>query len=193
MAAGMSSRMGNPKLLLPLKGKPLYRYSVELTKRQRLHPIVFIGGEYLETFQTSAADLDGIEYIKNNNYMQGMSTSLKLGIEKIKGRVDAAFIFLADQPLVPDLVVQSLIQDYKKERQKGIRIVRPKYNENLSHPILISSSLFSEFLDLEGDQGGKEIIKKYKAYTKIQVFESSFWGMDIDTAKDYKKAISILS
>lgn len=191
LAAGMSSRMGNPKLLLPLKGKPLFRYSIELTKRQQLHPVIFIGGKYLEDFQTSAADLDGIEYIKNNNYMQGMSTSLKLGIDKIKGRVDAAFIFLADQPLVPDLVVQSLIQDYKKERQKGIRIFRPQYNENLGHPILIGSSLFSEFLDLEGDQGGKEIIKKYNAYTKIRVFELSFWGMDIDTAKDYKKAISI--
>lgn len=191
LAAGMSSRMGNPKLLLPLKGKPLILYSIELAKRMQLYPIVLIAGEFLEVFQTRAADIDGIEFIKNKDYMHGMSSSLKLGIEKFKGRVDAAFIFLADQPFVPDIVVQSLIQDYKKERQKGIRIVRPQYNENLGHPILVDSSLFSEFLDLEGDQGGKEIIKKYKAYTKIQVFESSFWGMDIDTVKDYKKAISI--
>ncbi|MDR6997594.1 nucleotidyltransferase family protein [Neobacillus niacini] len=193
LAAGMSSRMGEPKLLLLLKEKPLFRYSVELAIRLQLDPIVLIGGEYMDVFQSLTAEIDGIEFIKNKDYMDGMSSSLKLGIEKIKNRVDAVVIFLADQPFVPDFVVQSLIQDYKMERQKGIHIIRPQYNVNLGHPILIDRSLFSEFLNLEGDQGGKEIIKKYKAKTKIRVFEPSFWGMDIDTAEDYKKANTIVN
>lgn len=56
----------------------------------------------------------------------------------------------------------------------------------MGHPILIDKSLFSEFLQLEGDQGGKTIIKKYIEQTKILRFDHLFWGMDIDTAADYQ-------
>lgn len=105
LAAGMSMRMGRPKLLLPLNGKPLFRYSLETAHRQQLHPILFLGGEHIEVFQTGAVDLQDIEFIRNPNYKSGMSSSLKLGIERIKNRAEAALIFLADQPFVPDLVV----------------------------------------------------------------------------------------
>ncbi|OIK14988.1 hypothetical protein BIV60_10675 [Bacillus sp. MUM 116] len=194
LASGMSRRMGQPKLLLPLGGKPLFRYPIELAKRQQLYPIVFVAGEHFEVFKIHAADLAEVEFIKNENYRTGMSSSLKLGIEKIEGRVNAAFIFLADQPFVQDLVVQTSIQEYEKEMSKGgVRIVRPQYMSDLGHPILLDKSLFSEFLGLEGDQGGKEIIKKYQVNTRILNFTESIWGMDIDTAQDYQNANSMVN
>ena len=51
LAAGMSKRMGQPKLLLRLKGKPLFRYPIELAIRNQLDPIYLIGGQHLETFK----------------------------------------------------------------------------------------------------------------------------------------------
>jgi molybdenum cofactor cytidylyltransferase len=90
------------------------------------------------------------------------------------------------------LVVKSLTNEYIAGFQKGIQVVRPGYMNKLGHPILIDNSLFSEFLDLEGDQGGKEIIKKYKSKTIILSFEHSFWGMDIDTVEDYQSSKNYL-
>ncbi|MEH7255054.1 nucleotidyltransferase family protein [Neobacillus niacini] len=182
LAAGLSKRMGQPKLLLPLKGKPLFRYPLELAIRNQLHPICLIGGQHINSFQAESIDIQNVEYIRNPNYEKGMSTSLKMGIHHLKDDTDAVFIFLADQPFVPDLVIQSMIEQYSK----GIRIVRPEYQGNLGHPILIDKSLYKEFQVLEGDQGGKEILKKYKNQTRILPFEDPFWGMDIDTFEDYQ-------
>ncbi|SDL87943.1 NTP transferase domain-containing protein [Bacillus sp. OK048] len=182
LAAGLSKRMGQPKLLLPLKGKPMFRYPLELAIRNQLDPICLIGGQHSKTFETEAADLLNVDYIWNPNYEEGMSTSLKMGIQHLKEETDAVFIFLADQPFVPDLVIQSMIEQYRN----GIRIVRPVYQGDLGHPILIDKSLFKEFQNITGDQGGKEIIKKYKNQTRLLPFEDAFWGMDIDTLKDYQ-------
>ncbi|MEC1521254.1 nucleotidyltransferase family protein [Neobacillus niacini] len=182
LAAGLSKRMGHPKLLLPLNGKPLFRYPLEQAIRNHLQPICLIAGQHLQAFQTASSDLVGVEYIYNRGYEQGMSSSLKIGIENIKDCTDAAFIFLADQPFVPDLVVQSMIEEFGKDT----RIVRPQYQGNFGHPILIDKSLYDEFLKLEGDQGGKAIINNYKSETKILTFDHPFWGMDIDTPEEYR-------
>ena len=185
LAAGLSKRMGQPKLLLPIKGKPLFRYPLEQAMRNRMKPICLIAGQHMQAFQTESSDLVNVEYIYNPGYEKGMSSSLKIGIENIKYRTDAAIIFLADQPFVPDLVIQSMIEQFDNDT----RIVRPQYQGNSGHPILIDKSLYDEFLNLEGDQGGKEIIKKYKKDTKILSFDHTFWGMDIDTPEDYRKGV----
>jgi molybdenum cofactor cytidylyltransferase len=182
LAAGMSKRMGKPKLLMSLKDKPLFRYPLEQAIRNQLNPICLIGGQHMQAFQMEAADLQNLEYIDNPDYENGMSTSLKKGINNMKGRSDATFIFLADQPFVPDKVIQSMLEQFRI----GTRIVRPQYQGNFGHPILIDKSLYDEFIMIDGDKGGKEIIKKYKSETRILSFEDSIWGMDIDTEEDYQ-------
>jgi molybdenum cofactor cytidylyltransferase len=182
LAAGMSKRMGQPKLLMPLKGKPLFRYPLEQAIRNQLNPICLIGGQHIQAFQAESDDLQVVEYIYNLDFEKGMSTSLKIGIENMIERSDATFIFLADQPFVPDQVIQTMLEHFRL----GTRIIRPQYQGNLGHPILIDKSLYDEFLKVEGDQGGKEIIKKYKSDTRILSFEDSIWGMDIDTVEDYQ-------
>lgn len=183
LAAGMSSRMGQPKLLMTLRGKPMFRYPLESAIRNQLDPICLIGGQHIQAFQLEAAELQDVEFIYNPHYEKGMSSTLKEGIKNIKGRSDAAFIFLADQPFVPDIVIQSMLEQLHAD----IRVVRPQYQGIFGHPILIDNSLYDEFLLIEGDQGGKEIIKKYKYETRILTFEDSIWGMDIDSEEDYEK------
>jgi molybdenum cofactor cytidylyltransferase len=188
LAAGLSKRMGKPKLLLPLNGKPLFRYPLEQAMRNHIQPVCLIAGQHIQSFKTESSDLSNVEYIYNPSYEKGMSSSLKIGIENIKNRTDATFIFLADQPFVPDLVIRSMIEQFSKDT----RIIRPQYHGNFGHPILIDRSLYDEFLNLEGDQGGKEIINKYKNDTKILSFDHTFWGMDIDTPEDYRKSKQLL-
>jgi molybdenum cofactor cytidylyltransferase len=191
LAAGMSRRMGQPKLLLSLKEKPLFRYALEQTIRTKLDPVVLVGGQHIINFQREAADLQGIVFLTNKHFSKGMSSSLKMGINQIKDQAEAFMIFLADQPFVPDFVIQSMLQRYYEEKENGTLIVRPQYDGALGHPILIDKSLFSEFLKLEGDQGGKEVLKKYPHETSILSFEHSYWGMDIDTLEDYQKGQDI--
>jgi molybdenum cofactor cytidylyltransferase len=187
VAAGMSKRMGEPKLLLPLCGKPLFRYSVDAAITAGLKPIVLVGGKYVEEQIKHVADLTDIEVIENKEYESGMASSLKVGMKALMGCADAAVVYLADQPFVPPIVTKKILESYHRHRKEGIRILRPAYNGIPGHPILFDADLFMEFEFIFGDEGGKSIIKNYLSRLKILPFENSQWGMDIDTPEDLAK------
>ncbi|PFP23136.1 4-diphosphocytidyl-2C-methyl-D-erythritol kinase [Bacillus sp. AFS073361] len=187
LAAGMSKRMGEPKLLLSIHGKPLFLYVLGPVVESSLDPIILVAGKYIEEIQQHTMDFLEIQIIFNQNYAAGMSTSLKLGIQSIKEQVDAVIIFLADQPLVSRTVIQSLMENYEASRKEGIRIVRPEYQGELGHPVLMDAELFNEFHTIEGDSGGHSIIKKYKHVMKIVSFDNPMWGADVDTPDDFMK------
>ena len=186
VAAGKSTRMGKPKLLLPFKGAPLITHPVSLAIQNQLQPIVCITGGYEERLTQALTPFhENITINYNPHYESGMASSLKEGIHALQGKVDAVIIFLGDQPLVPNKVIQTIIQEYKANKEKGVKIVRPIYNQQIGHPILFDSGLFHEFEALHGDEGGKGIIQQYKDYLKLIHFPNSDWGIDIDTPEEY--------
>ncbi len=186
LAAGMSSRMGKPKLLLPFKGLPLITYPHMLALQNALKPIVCVTGHYDEQMSSVLAPIVPNITLHNNSYYEsGMASSLKAGISAVYGKVDAVMIFLGDQPLVPNEVVQTIIAHYLASKEAGIKIVRPLFGHRLGHPILFDSSLFDEFDALQGDEGGKSIIQRHQNAVKLLQFPNSDWGKDIDTEEEY--------
>lgn len=190
LAAGFSNRMGKPKLLLPYKEKPLIYYPVALATKHNLQPIILVSGIYHEQLLKALQPFENkLTIITNELAEEGMSTSLKKGIEAIETEVDACFLFLGDQPFVTDEVIRELLKVYRENQDSGIKIVRPCYQKKPGHPILIDKSLFTQFKQLKGDQGGKMILKKYKEQLKYINFDNPLWGADIDTPKDYADLI----
>jgi molybdenum cofactor cytidylyltransferase len=187
LAAGMSKRMGQPKQLLPLGGKPLFRFSVDGAVTAGLKPIVLVGGKHVDELLKHVADLTDIEVIENADYKSGMASSLKIGIKTLTGRTDAAVVFLADQPFVSSVVIKKLLKSYELHRKEGVRILRPEYNGTAGHPTLFDADLFKEFENIQGDEGGKSIIKNHHSQLKVIPFQNSEWGMDVDTPDDLLK------
>ena len=185
LAAGMSSRMGKPKLLLPFKGVPLIKYPYMLAQQNALQPIVCVTGSYDEQITNVLAPVEqNVTLHYNSHYESGMASSLKAGIRAVTGKVDAVMIFLGDQPLVPNKVVQTIISQYRAS-EEAIKIVRPLFGQRLGHPILFDGSLFDEFETLQGDEGGKSIIQRHRNAVKLLQFPNSDWGIDIDTEEEY--------
>jgi len=186
LAAGMSKRMGAAKPFLELHGKPLFRYAVERAVESSLHPVLLITGEHSARMRQLTSDLPQVDVVDNPDYQTGMASSLRAGIAAITGHVDAVLVFLADQPLVPDAVVQGLIDTYRKRCDEGVRIVRPLYAGDAGHPVLFAASLFDELAHVTGDQGGKEVVSKYKQQMVVVPFERAEWGLDVDTPEEYQ-------
>lgn len=184
-AAGKSERMGKPKLLLPLGHQPLFTYVCKLASQLGLNPITLIVGEHAEEMRQSVTNIKNISIVLNPYFNKGMATSLKLGVETMENKVDAVLIFLADQPFIPKLVVDSLIRSY--QQNQGMLIIRPSFQGKPGHPVLFSSLLFPAFHELQGDEGAKRIIQKYHKQLQIIPFHHPFWGYDIDTPEDYQK------
>lgn len=187
LAAGKSVRMGKPKLLLPYKGNPLFTYPLKLALHQQLQPIVCVTGRYhVQMKEIIEFEKMNITLTYNPFFESGLSSSLKAGIHTMKDQVDGAMIFLGDQPLIPNEVVQKIHEEFKKEKKKGIKIIRPLFGNRFGHPILFDRSLFPEFNKLQGDEGGKSILKHHQASLKLLQFANEDWGIDIDTQEEYE-------
>jgi len=190
LAAGLSRRMGKPKLFLPLFNVPVIHYSVSLAVRQKLDPIIVVGGEHVQQLQLELDEYkEKIAIIYNSEYEQGMSTSLKVGINAVNEKADGVFIFLADQPFVSNLVVEKLLKAYEENYENGMKIFRPRYADQVGHPILFDKSLFSKFHTLSGDEGGKRILKANEDKLVYVDFENAKLNFDIDTPQDYDSLI----
>ncbi|RFU65137.1 nucleotidyltransferase family protein [Peribacillus glennii] len=186
LAAGLSKRMGEPKLLLDFHGKPLFYYSVACAIQSNFFSTVVVTGEHIQSIRELTKDLP-IKLLKNPKYEEGMSTSLKLGIESMKNEVDAFLVFLADQPFLRPVLIEKLMQCYMINRSNGIRIIRPRYDGVPGHPVLFDAELSNEFLALSGDEGGRSIIKRHAQKTKFVDVADPLWGVDIDTPDDLTK------
>ncbi|WP_135554773.1 nucleotidyltransferase family protein [Paenibacillus cymbidii] len=188
LAAGMSTRMGEHKLLLRAGGRPLFHYAARAALAASLEPVVVVGGY---RFDALAAEVDlfygQIELVENKRYASGMASSLQAGIQAMEGRTDAAFVFVADQPLVPVLAIDAMVRQYEREYADGVRIIRPLYGDAPGHPVLFDAEIYGEFRHLAGDEGGRSIVVKDRSRVQTVIFANAVWGFDVDTPDDYER------
>src|SRR5947209_7526007 len=88
LAAGSSSRMGEGrhKLLLPLAGRPVLAYVIEAALASQARPIIVVLGHQASDVRAQIAPYvtqPGVIIVENPGYMQGMSTSMRVGLESL--------------------------------------------------------------------------------------------------------------
>ncbi|NBD24297.1 nucleotidyltransferase family protein [Paenibacillus glycinis] len=193
LAAGMSTRMGRFKPVLPLNGQPLFRYAVDAAIAAELSPIALVGGCRSGELTALAAPIGGLDILENPDYASGMASSLRLGIRALTGRTRAAFVFLADQPLVSPRAIAAMREQYALRHNEGIRIVRPVYGGASGHPVLFDAGMYAEFEAIRGDEGGKSILAKHRERTLMLPFPNAEWGYDVDTPDDLMRAERLLA
>lgn len=199
LAAGTSSRMGagRHKLLLPLAGRPLVQHSVEAILRSQARPLVIVLGHRAEEVRAALGDYaadPAVELVINSDYAQGMSTSLRCGLQTLLARAArlgqpppaAALIFLGDQPFIPPHLIDRLIAAW---RSSGRRIVAPSYEGRRGNPVLFASALFPELEGVTGDEGGRRVIERHRAEIALVEVEEALASHDVDTWEAYQTAL----
>ncbi|HEX8368168.1 MAG TPA: nucleotidyltransferase family protein [Pyrinomonadaceae bacterium] len=188
-AAGASNRLGNfPKQLLEFRGKTLIRQAAENAAASECGKICVVLGANAENIKREIDDLP-IEIVFNENWVNGMSSSLKCGLEKllaIEPNLSAAVVMLGDQPLIDATIINRLIEAFLETQAP---IVAGKYAETVGVPAIFARSMFDELMNLADDGGAKQIIKKHFASAKkISVPEAAF---DVDTQQDYDNLLKL--
>lgn len=180
LAAGGSSRLGQPKQLLNFKGKTLIRRAAETLVASKCDPIVVVLGAEIER---STIELDGLNVAIciNVNWPTGMSSSIISGLRsliEIGPNLDAVVITLCDQPYVNSVDIDKLITAFNVSRPP---IVAAKYGETTGVPALFSSKLFNDLIQLVGDRGAKALINNGIDIVTVDLIAAAY---DIDTAFD---------
>jgi molybdenum cofactor cytidylyltransferase len=184
LAAGSSSRLGQPKQLLPFKGTTLVA--------ERVKSILNIASPGSELIVVTGAardrvlhSLDGQAFKEcfNAVYRDGMSGSLKKGLEAISPTSSGCMILLVDQPFISP---QHLIEMAAKWEKNEDKIVAASYAGLHGVPVIFPRSYFRLLLSLQGDQGARKALA-HLTPEEIVSYHLPEAGVDIDTVEDLKQ------
>jgi CTP:molybdopterin cytidylyltransferase MocA len=175
--------MGSPKQLLRLGPKLLLEHALDAVRSACVDEVILVLGFAAEEIRRTIAT-DGVTVVMNENYREGMGTSLRLGISSISPDASGAFIVLADQPLVSPATLDRMIAFH---REHNPQIVIPTHRGFRGNPVLLDRTVFPELADIKGDVGCRVIFGSHtQGIHKLPVDDPGIL-LDADTINDLQK------
>ncbi|GIV96937.1 MAG: hypothetical protein KatS3mg057_1594 [Herpetosiphonaceae bacterium] len=183
LAAGASTRLGRPKQLLDWRGIPLVRHVAQQALGSRLDTLYVVVGAHAEKIAAALENLP-VVLIRNEHYAEGQSTSLRAGIAALPPQTQLAIMLLVDQPFVTSTLINRLID---AADACDAQIIAPQIAGRRANPVLFKAPLFPALLEVQGDQGARQVIAAYRQQTHLIPVEDPALGEDIDTLEDYER------
>lgn len=175
LAAGKSRRMGQNKLLLDYRGKPVLLHVLELIASIRFKRHVLV-----TTRETAdAVEIPkGFTVVLNEDPESGQALSVRMGVE---AAARGYYMFLAgDMPLLERACIERLLSEAQKDR-----IVVPVAGGKPLGPCIFPENLRGELLSLNGDSGGRTVRDAHPESCKYVEFQNPRAFFDVDTPEDY--------
>ncbi len=183
LAAGLSSRMVENKVLLPWRdGLPILRHAAAKFLSACPGKVFVVTGRDAAQARAAVADLD-VSCIHNPDYATGeMLSSLKVGLRALPGNLAAAFIQPADMPCVPAPVIERLLAAHEAGWN-----VAPRCRGRRGHPVLLDRDYWRAMLELPGDAMPRDVIQG--APERLRLLEVADEGvlLDVDTRETYER------
>jgi molybdenum cofactor cytidylyltransferase len=184
LAAGLSSRMGQPKQLLAWQGRPLVRHMAEVALASRAAGLVVVLGAGAEIAREALAGLAGpVQTVECADYASGQAASLRAGLSALPTTATAAVVLLVDMPLVGPGVVDRLIAAF--EALPNSAAVVPTYRGRRGNPVLLAARLFPELQALQGDSGARPVLEQNAAAVLSVELDDPAVIRDMDTPEAY--------
>lgn len=191
LAAGSSVRMGRPKQLLPLAGRPLLQHVLYAVLQSCADELVLVLGHCAPEVRAALdfRQTDRVCVVTNHHHQLGLSSSLRLGLQSTGQRAQGAAILLGDQVgVTPELIdcvahafaaAQALIARPVFRTPQGARIP--------GHPVFLARQIWCALENYRGDRGARDLIAAHPEWV-LEVPVDGVPPRDIDTWEDYRKA-----
>ena len=181
-AAGLSSRMGTWKLVLPYKESTVVEESVKnaLSCCSRVILVTGYRGNELEKLFTNNKN---VVPATNTEYNKGMFSSIQTGVPLIE--TEYFFITMGDMPAIGTAMYDLLL--HTMEENPSVEIVRPLYNNKRGHPVLLKNSVIPTILSEPSNSKMKNVFTHHRVLDLPLNLPETF--NDIDTEEDYRKAV----
>jgi molybdenum cofactor cytidylyltransferase len=180
VAAGASSRLGQPKQLVMVDGQPLLQRTVRCAREAGAEPVFVVLGAYSDVIE-KAIDFGTAKIVRNHDWEEGLASSIRAGVTAVNARTEAAGVLLmtCDQPRMTATHLRKMIKVFDTRLQTVIASV---YGGTRGVPVLFPRVLFPDLLALRGDKGARGLL----ATASLPVVEVQFEGgeVDIDRPED---------
>lgn len=185
LAAGLSSRMGEPKQLLPFGESTIVETVVDSMLGAKFDAVIVVVGHCAAQIRTQLGTRP-VKIVFNPDYREGMLTSAQAGIQALHGS-DAFSLMLVDQPFITSELINQVVNAYV-QTDKGIAV--PSYNYKRGHPVIFNQRYASEILALDAESGGvRTLFKKYSDDIHYVTVDTDRVLRDIDYREDYERAL----
>jgi molybdenum cofactor cytidylyltransferase len=186
LAAGSSSRMGQPKQLLPWGIQTLIEHQI-LTLLATGYPVNVVIGSNLELILPVIEKLPVGIFI-NTDWESGMGSSISFGIRQIIQKfpeAEGVLITLLDQPLLTTSYFQKMLGTSKPGLQQ---ILSSRSSSGWTGvPVLFDKCYFKELTELKKDEGAKKITKCHEE--KVILLDGGELLEDMDTQEAYQRLL----
>ena len=192
LAAGMSTRMGQPKQLLPFGHSTVIETVIEtLLASQLVEVMVVLGHQRQQIYQQIEPKLTGhrLRVIDNPDYRAGMLTSVQAALKQISPSSPAFALMLVDQPLITAGTINQVLEAH---RSTTIPITIPQYRSRRGHPAIFDGQFIAEILALDWEgRGMKEILDRHREQIHYLPVETDRILRDMDTPQDYQRLLKM--
>lgn len=182
LAGGASTRMKRQKLLLPFNEKSIIETVVENAAHSVQMNIMVVLGSHRTEIHRQIGNIP-VHFCFNENYPDGMLSSVICGFKSLPKSATAALLFLGDQPQIPYEVTNLVVETWR-HNNKGIVI--PTFNGRRGHPALFETKYTPEIEKLDPEKGLRALSEKYKNDVLEVECNISAILRDIDTPEDYQ-------
>lgn len=185
MAAGLSSRMGTFKQLLPYRDKKVISSIVEVLLLSQITNTYVVVGYNQDQVKEELCNYR-ITTLYNPYYEEGMHTSVMCAVKSIPYDCDGFMMVLGDQPEISVKLIDSLIEA-KSKTNKGIII--PSFVNRKGHPVIFDKKYIEQARNLDPDKGLKALVQNNKDDICYLIVNDESVLFDIDTPSDYENLI----
>lgn len=186
LAAGSSTRMGQPKQLLPWGNATLIEHQIQ-TLLKTGNPVNVVLG-FDSTLIIPVIEKYSVNIFINDNWESGMGNSICLGIAQITGILPNAagvLITLLDQPLITSSYYEKLLSSFQPDSQQII--VSQSSSGWRGVPVLFDQFYFKELSELKNDEGAKKIFQQHEK--NVIAVDAGEILEDIDTPQNYQRML----
>jgi molybdenum cofactor cytidylyltransferase len=185
LAAGASTRLGQPKQLIRIGGESLLRRTARLAVEAGCSPLFVVIGFEAEQMTREQAGL-AVETVINPAWQHGMSSSLQAGMQALlraPTQPDAVLLLVCDQPRLTAEHLRELLAWHRAAGTKSeIAITASTYAQRNGVPAVFSTKLLPELLAVTGDHGARDLIRAHAP--QVQAIPWAAGEFDIDRPED---------
>lgn len=185
LAAGLSTRMGRPKLVLPWGATTVIGQVVITLRDAGMGEIIVVTGGARVEVEAALRDVSGsvVRTVYNPRYAEDdMLISLRAGMGEMDDKPAAMLVALGDQPQIEQEVVRGLMDAYQPGRQP---LVIPSFHMRSGHPWIIDRSLWSDILSTPPGLTMRDFLKAHHDQILYLPVETDSILHDLDTPEDY--------
>lgn len=180
LAAGGSRRLGQPKQLLSINGKPLVRHIAELALTTAPVQMTVVTGCQAEAVSAALTGLR-LQTVFNPLWSQGLASTLQSGAESLRAHPGPVLVLACDQWRLSSTHLHNLMTE-----AATVPTVVTDYGGAEGLPALLPMALLQQAHVLRGEQGLKTLWHQ-QPYRAVEAPELAF---DIDTPEDLLRAVA---